>query len=156
MSRAPTAPSTTTASVTSSSRSCSALERGITPGPIATFLGWLEKGRCVRRGEKAIVLCMPITVKRKAEEQPLISNDRKPDTFTRFVFRPHWFVLAQTDGRDVEPLPIPDWDRRRALETLGIVEEPFAMHGRQLPGLCTAAHDRRVAAGGTAREDAVP
>jgi hypothetical protein len=39
-------------------------ERGITPGPIATFVGWKEKGRHVRNGEKAIVLCMPITAKR--------------------------------------------------------------------------------------------
>ena len=31
----------------------------------------------------------------------------------------------QTDGQDVEPVPIPDWDRARALDTLGIIEEPF-------------------------------
>ena len=34
-------------------------------------------------------------------------------------------MLAQTDGQDVEPLAIPDWDQARALETLGIVEEVF-------------------------------
>lgn len=99
-------------------------ERGITPGPIATFVGWKEKGRYVREGEKALVLCMPITAKRKAEDQPG-RDDGKPETFTRFVFRPNWFVLEQTDGEDVEPLAIPAWDRLRALETLGIVEEPF-------------------------------
>ena len=38
--------------------------RGITPGPIATFMGWKDKGRYVRKGERAIVLCMPITAKR--------------------------------------------------------------------------------------------
>ena len=100
-------------------------ERGITPGPLATFMGWKDKGRCVRKGEKAIVLCMPITAKRKAEHLPVIRDDDKPDTFTRFVFRPHWFVLAQTDGQDVQPQAIPAWDRLRALDTLGIVEEPF-------------------------------
>jgi antirestriction protein ArdC len=102
-------------------------ERGITPGPIATFMGWKDKGRFVRKGEKAIVLCMPVTCKRKGhDDQPVAgSDDGKPQTFTRFVFRPHWFVLAQTDGQDVAPLPIPDWDQTRALETLGIVEEPF-------------------------------
>src|SRR6266487_1700708 len=95
-------------------------ERGITPGPIATFMGWKEKGRHVRKGEKAIVLCMPITAKRKAEDQLVTpaSDDSRPETFTRFVFRPNWFVLAQTDGQDVEPLLIPEWDRLRALETL--------------------------------------
>lgn len=103
-------------------------ERGITPGPIATFMGWKDKGRYVRKGEKAIVLCMPITAKRKAkDDQPITdaSDDSKPETFTRFVFRPNWFVLAQTDGQDVAPLAIPEWDRARALDTLGIVEEPF-------------------------------
>ena len=36
-------------------------ERGITPGPIATFMGWKDKGRYVRKGEKAITLCQPVT-----------------------------------------------------------------------------------------------
>ena len=40
------------------------LARGIQPGPIATFQRWKELGRYVRRGEKAITLCRPVTVKR--------------------------------------------------------------------------------------------
>jgi antirestriction protein ArdC len=104
-------------------------ERGITPGPIATFMGWKDKGRYVRKGEKAMVLCMPVTCKRKADDRPDsdASDDGRPETFTRFVFRPNWFVLAQTEGQDAEPLAIPDWDQTRALETLGIIEEPFSM-----------------------------
>src|SRR5262245_45030462 len=35
--------------------------RGIQPGPISTYKGWKEKGRQVRKGEKAIVLCRPLT-----------------------------------------------------------------------------------------------
>lgn len=101
-------------------------ERGIAPGPIATYPGWLQKGRCVRRGEKALVLCMPVTLKRHLESQPGV-DDGQPNTFTRFVLRPKWFVLAQTDGHPVDPPPIPDWDRVHALATLGITEEPFAM-----------------------------
>jgi antirestriction protein ArdC len=111
-------------------------ERGILPGPIATFPGWKAKGRYVRKGEKAIVLCMPVTCKRKAGDQPQPDASADPDpgagteggaTFTRFVYRPNWFVLAQTDGQDVAPVPIPTWDRRRALAALGIVEEPFSL-----------------------------
>jgi hypothetical protein len=41
--------------------------RGIQPGPIATFMGWKDKGRSVRKGEKAIQLCMPVTCKGKGE-----------------------------------------------------------------------------------------
>lgn len=104
-------------------------DRGIPPGPIATFVGWKEKGRYVRKGERAIVLCMPITCKRRAVERS--ADGPEPDVderepFTRFVYRPHWFVLGQTDGQDVEPLPSPKWDQARALDTLGIVEEPFS------------------------------
>src|SRR5262249_40155617 len=94
-------------------------ERGIAPGPIATFVGWKEKGRHVRKGEKAIVLCMPVTCKRKtANDRPVKDEESESATFTRFVFRPNWFVLAETEGEDVEPLPIPAWDQTRALDTL--------------------------------------
>src|SRR5689334_6407849 len=36
------------------------LSRGIEPGPIHTFVGWRELGRSVRKGEKALTLCMPV------------------------------------------------------------------------------------------------
>lgn len=71
------------------------MAREIPPGPIATFMGWKDKGRFVRKGEKAITLCMPITAKRKAAEP-----DTDDATFTRFIYRPNWFVLTQTDGAD--------------------------------------------------------
>lgn len=107
-------------------------ERGILPGPIATFPRWKELGRYVRKGEKAIVLCMPVTCKRKPTDQPQAdaSADPGPDaveTFTRFVYRPNWFVLAQTEGQSVEPPPMPDWNQARALDALGVVEEPFSL-----------------------------
>src|ERR1051325_6899548 len=41
--------------------------RKLEPGPISTYPGWQAKGRQVKRGEKAIVLCMPLTSKRKSE-----------------------------------------------------------------------------------------
>jgi hypothetical protein len=44
------------------------LERGIELGPIHTFRGWLDLGRHVKRGEKAITLCMSVTVKRKLSD----------------------------------------------------------------------------------------
>src|SRR5206468_12490470 len=90
-------------------------ERGIPPGPIATFMGWKDKGRYVRKGEKAIVLCMPVTIKRKpTDEAGGGGEEGKPETFTRFVYRSHWFVLAQTEGQAVEPVSIPAWDQASA------------------------------------------
>ena len=43
------------------------LARGIQPGPMATFPRWKELGRYVRKGEKAITLCQPVTVTRPAD-----------------------------------------------------------------------------------------
>lgn len=101
--------------------------RGIQPGPLSTFVGWKDKGRFVRKGEKALTLCMPVTCKRKADEATTENaSEAEPQTFTRFVFRPNWFVLAQTDGQSVEPEPLPTWDASRALAALDITEEPFA------------------------------
>jgi len=45
-----------------------AQKRNIVLGPIASFNRWKEVGRHVKRGEKAIELCMPVTVKRTVNE----------------------------------------------------------------------------------------
>jgi antirestriction protein ArdC len=99
-------------------------QRGITPGPISTFMGWKDKGRYVRKGEKAITLCQPVTVKRTSEKD---DGTEDAGVFLRFTYRAHWFIVGQTEGQAVEPLTIPEWDQIRALETLGIIEEPFSM-----------------------------
>jgi hypothetical protein len=91
---------------------------------LATFPKWKGFGRHVRKGEKAIVLCQPVTVKRVIEQQDGTEDDA---TFTRFVYRPHWFVLAQTEGEELPPTPIPSWDRAKALAALNIDEAPFDM-----------------------------
>src|SRR5437899_9135108 len=44
-------------------------QRGISLGPIASFNRWKELGRHVKRGEKAIDLCMPVTCKRTVKEE---------------------------------------------------------------------------------------
>ena len=89
--------------------------RGLTPGPLSTFPGWKEKGRHIRKGEKALTLCMPITVK----------GDNEDERFTRFVYKPRWFVLAQTDGEPLPPVETPAWEYARALEALSVSEAPF-------------------------------
>ena len=72
---------------------------GIEPGPIDTYKGWLDKGRHVRKGEKALWLCMPLTRKKKNEE-----TGEDEVYISSFVWKPRWFVLAQTEG---EPVPMP-------------------------------------------------
>jgi antirestriction protein ArdC len=100
--------------------------RGIALGPIASFNRWKELGRHVKRGEKAIELCMPVTCKRTVTEQGPDGNDVDTEiAFKRFVFRRNWFMLSQTDGAEYQPPAIPDWDRERALRTLTVEEISF-------------------------------
>ncbi|HNX50756.1 MAG TPA: hypothetical protein PLS53_11820 [Thermoanaerobaculaceae bacterium] len=104
---------------------CQCHARNIQPGPIATLKRWNTLSRTVTKGQKALFLCMPITLRHK----DAIADDTDPaDRPTRkvYLWKPYWFVLAQTDGPALPPeLPLPDWDKVRALATLGITEIPF-------------------------------
>lgn len=94
-------------------------DRKIKLGPINTYKGWQALGRQVRRGEKAIWLCQPMTGKRENKD-----GDREFHTF--FMWRPHWFVLAQTDGETVvPPVELPEWSEQRALQALQITKGDF-------------------------------
>src|SRR5262249_53693400 len=117
--------------------------RGITLGPIASFNRWKELGRHVKRGEKAIELCIPVTMKRTLKEQGPDGNDVKTEeAFKRFVFRRNWFMLSQTDGAPYQMPAIPAWDRSRALTTLNVEEIPF----ETLNGNCQGyAQDHQIA-----------
>jgi len=97
--------------------------RGLQPGPINTFPKWKDLGRHVKRGERALTLCMPITCKRRSD-----TDDDESDsegTFTSFVYKARWFVLSQTEGQNLEPQVTPEWDAKRALAALGIEMIPF-------------------------------
>src|SRR5262245_8336507 len=103
-----------------------AVERGIPLGPIASFNRWKELGRHVKRGEKALTLCMPVTCKRTVKEQgPDGAETETEVAFKRFVFRRNWFMLAQTDGAEYQVPALPAWDRACALHILGVEEIPF-------------------------------
>lgn len=93
--------------------------RQIEAGPIATFPAWKERKRYVKKGEKALTLCMPITVKDRTDS----SDD--PSTFTKFVYKRNWFVLSQTEGEPIEAVSPPTWSKAQALSVLGVSEIPF-------------------------------
>ena len=117
--------------------------RGIPLGPIASFNRWKELGRYVKRGEKAIELCMPITMKRTIRDDGSNDTDAETEiTFKRFVFRRNWFMLSQTEGAEYQRPPIPEWDRSRALMAFNVEEIPFEM----LNGNCQGyAKGRQIA-----------
>ncbi|MGS0757070.1 ArdC-like ssDNA-binding domain-containing protein, partial [Roseateles sp. GG27B] len=109
---------------------------------VASFNTWREKGRFVKKGEKAISLFMPINVKRrgdKAEGQckgkDAGEGARAEDggiegsgTFSLFMLRPHWFSLDQTEGAEfIAESVVPTWDAATAMAALDIVEVPFQL-----------------------------
>ena len=101
--------------------------------PIASFNKWKQLGRCVKNGEKAIALVMPVTVKTKSNdevENGAGSNDNDKEVRssgrTIFVLKNNWFSLDQTDGADyTNEVAIPEWNKAQALSGLGVTEGRF-------------------------------
>jgi hypothetical protein len=102
--------------------------RKLEVGPISTYNTWKERGRHVRQGEKALVLCMPIPIYKDRQGNPIPEG---ADPYVIFKYLARWFVYAQTDpmedwqGPPWEAEPLPDWDRARALATLEVTETSF-------------------------------
>jgi len=101
-------------------------ERGIQPGPLATWTKWKELGRYVKKGERALTLCMPVNCKRtRTVTQEDGSEQGEEFTYTHFTYKAHWFVLAQTEGEELKPATIPGWSDEKALRTLKIERVEF-------------------------------
>ena len=96
--------------------------RGIEPGPINTFPKWQDLKRHVKKGEKALTLCMPVTIKRKETNE---AGEEQDVSFTTFVYKARWFVLAQTDGEAMQLPAMPTWDADKALSALNVERIPF-------------------------------
>lgn len=103
--------------------------RKLSPGPINTYVGWQKLGRHVIKGEKALTLCMPVTSKKRAEEQAGPVQDGaapEPEAVSmRFMLRPYWFVLSQTEGEPYVMPSVPAWEQAAALANLGVQEVAF-------------------------------
>jgi hypothetical protein len=100
--------------------------RGLEPGPLNTFPGWQALGRSVKRGERALTLCMPVTRKVRDEESPDNESDSHERTFTAFMYKPHWFILSQTAGAEfIPPCLPPEWNAEPALAALNIERISF-------------------------------
>ncbi|CAH1081290.1 ArdC-like ssDNA-binding domain-containing protein [Candidatus Nitrotoga sp. 1052] len=109
--------------------------KGLPLSPIASFNKWKQLGRCVKKGEKAIALVMPVTVKAKSNdevENGAGSNDNTKEVRssgrTMFVLKNNWFSLDQTEGADyINEVMIPEWNKEQALFGLGITEQRFEL-----------------------------
>ena len=101
-------------------------ERAVQPGPLATFPKWKELGRHVKKGEKALTLCMPLTCRRNRTVTKDDGTEQEEEfTFTHFTYKAHWFVLSQTEGKEYQPPAMPDWNEQKALEALNIQRVEF-------------------------------
>ena len=119
------------------------LERDLPLSPIASFNRWKDLGRSVCKGQKAISLCMPITVKRRNPDPDGDSSSDGGELFTLFKLAPRWFSLEQTEGDDyVEPIESPQWDADVALNALDITLERFEIMDGNVQGY---AVKRRIA-----------
>jgi antirestriction protein ArdC len=119
-------------------------QRGLQPGPLATFQRWKELGRHVKRGERALLLCLPMTCKRTktVTAEDGIEKD-EVFAFTHFTYKSHWFVLSQTEGAEYAPPTIPAWDSEFALKNLSISLVAFEAIDGNVQGY--AKTGRRVA-----------
>jgi len=106
--------------------------RGLPVSPIATFKKWQEIGRHVKKGEKALALVMPVTIKTGDEDSEVMR--------TMFLLKNNWFALSQTDGADYQhEVTNTAWNADKALEALEVTLEPFTL----LDGNCQGYAMRR-------------
>lgn len=93
--------------------------------PIATFKSWKEKGRFVKKGEKAIHLVSPIVYQTKSDTEEK-SEGVERSVLGGFRLSAKWFCLEQTEGADfIEEIKIPTWDAQKAMASLNIEEVGF-------------------------------
>jgi antirestriction protein ArdC len=121
--------------------------RKIEPGPLNSYKGWLQLKRQVRKGEKGLCLCMPVSYKKRvtgkaASETIEGSEESQDEVQQRFVFRNYWFVLAQTEGETRYEQPIPGFDLDTALQMLGITRTRFDEINGNVQGF---AYQREIA-----------
>jgi hypothetical protein len=116
--------------------------RGLQPGPINTFPGWQALGRNVKRGERALIFCMPITRKIRNEETSETDSDSAERTFTSFVYKPRWFVISQTTGEEFTSPQPSEWNPERALKALNIDQIAFTETNGNVQGY---AKQRQIA-----------
>ena len=72
--------------------------KGLPLSPIASFNAWREKGRFVNKGEKAISLFMPVSVKRRAANDATAADAEVGEggTYSVYMLRPNCIASKRT------------------------------------------------------------
>jgi IrrE N-terminal-like domain len=114
-------------------------------GPIATMKQWNQLGYTINKGSRAIGLYMPITIKVKTDGKHATNTiDSQPNdqtenkVFSKFLYKRHWFALAQTNAPQSTELPQPKkYDTKQALTNLNITLTNFQEHNGNIMGYAT-------------------
>jgi N-terminal domain of anti-restriction factor ArdC len=102
--------------------------------PVATYKRWSAIGRQVVKGAKAKEIIRPIFAKREEKD-----NGEEPSLIG---FKPVKciFTLSETEGEELPPVQLPEWDVDTALEKLGIRQVPFTALSGNVQGY-SRGHD---------------
>ena len=96
--------------------------RKIEPGPFAAYAAWQKLDRQVRRGEKALFIMHPM-MRTETDE----ATGKKQDVLVGFTWKPTAFVIAQTEGEDLELAEQVPFDLLETLKAPKIEIVPFDM-----------------------------
>lgn len=67
---------------------------------LAPYNTWKKFDRHVKRGEKALIVIIPVTyVKKDQQGQPILDKNGKPETGLTFRLKPTTFDVSQTEGK---------------------------------------------------------
>ncbi|MDD3012571.1 MAG: ArdC-like ssDNA-binding domain-containing protein [Candidatus Gastranaerophilales bacterium] len=107
------------------------ISKGIEISPLATFNQWKAKDRHIKKGSKAIYLCLPVTKSYKKTNND--TGEEEVIKYNSFTYKNYWFSLSQTEGKqvNVEDISI-NWCKDKALTELNIKE----IHFTTLNGNC--------------------
>lgn len=123
--------------------------RGLQPGPFAAYAAWQKLDRQVRKGERALFLLHPMFRKETDE-----TTGKETQRLVGFTYKASAFVLAQTEGEELELAELVPFDLAAALKDANITCVPFdivdgncqgfARPGRQISVSPVAAHPERT------------
>ena len=89
--------------------------------PINTYKRWQEMGRQVKKGAKAVALCMPVLIDVKDE-----NGDKTGEKKQFYIFKNNWFKLSDTEGAEYTEINTPpDFNLNKMLLALNIKTKDF-------------------------------
>jgi len=102
--------------------------------PVATMKRWNALGRTVLGGSRAKEIIVPIFARKPKEDEG------EEAAIIGFKAVRRIFTLSQTDGQELPPVQVPEWDVDTALAKLGIRQVPFTALSGNVQGY-SRGHD---------------